>query len=89
MANSSVLVLPSSTAPAVRSLPITVASKGGTKCSNIREPHVAGAPSTRITSLMASGMPSSAGSVVGSSAAAKTRSAAAALSSAASGIRLK
>ena len=85
MANSSVLVLPTITAPAARSLRITVASKGGTKSSKIFEPHVAGTPSTRITSLIAKGIPSKAGNSAPSSASANALSAAAASSSAASG----
>src|SRR5512134_251980 len=61
MANSSMLVLPSTTAPAARSLAITVALYGGTKCSKIRDEHVVATPCVQITSLTATGIPASAG----------------------------
>jgi hypothetical protein len=61
MANSSMLVLPSTTAPDARSLSTTVALYGGTKFSRIRDEHVVGTPCVQITSLTAMGIPVSAG----------------------------
>lgn len=59
MPNSSMLVLPISTAPALRSLSTTVALYGGMKVSNIFEAHVVGIPSVQKLSLIAMGKPSS------------------------------
>ena len=59
MANSSMLSLPRSTAPAARRRAITVASYGGTKVSRIRDPHVVRIPRVQSRSLRAMGMPSS------------------------------
>ena len=61
IANSSMLSLPSTTAPAALSLEVAVASYGGTNDSRILEPQVHGIPSTAMTSLMASGTPVSGG----------------------------
>ena len=58
MANSSMLVLPSITAPAALRRTITVASYGGTKFSRIFEEQVVRTPLVQITSLMARGTPS-------------------------------
>src|SRR5262245_6518228 len=51
IANSSMLVLPSITAPAAPSLATQVASYGGTKPSRIFEPQVVTTPSVHSTSL--------------------------------------
>src|SRR5437763_1985706 len=59
IANSSMFVLPSTTTPAARSRPVTVASYGGTQPSRIFEPQVVGTPLVTITSLSASGTPAS------------------------------
>ena len=57
MANSSILVLPTITAPAALSLVMAVASYGGTKFSRILEAQVVRRPLVHITSLIARGMP--------------------------------
>src|SRR3990172_9488613 len=57
MANSSMFVLPTITAPASRSRSTTWASYGGTKRSSIREPQVVRTPRVQITSLTAMGTP--------------------------------
>src|SRR5919197_1412199 len=57
IANSSMLVLPRITTPALRSRAVTVASYGGTQPSRIFEPHVVGTPSVVRTSLSAKGTP--------------------------------
>src|SRR5438046_9785989 len=54
MANSSMLALPSITAPAAARRATTVASYGGTKPSSILEPHVVVTPRVQRTSLYAS-----------------------------------
>ena len=59
MANSSMLVLPSSTAPASRRRLTAVPSYGGVKPSRILDAQVVGTPSVRSTSLSATGMPRS------------------------------
>src|SRR5512143_344727 len=59
IANSSMLVLPTSTVPARRSRSTTNASYGATKCSSIREPQVVRSPAVISTSLCAIGMPQS------------------------------
>src|SRR5581483_3358697 len=59
IANSSMFVLPTITAPASNSRRTTVASYGATKCSSIFEPQVVGAPRVTIRSLIATGTPSS------------------------------
>src|SRR6266540_635834 len=59
IANSSMLVLPRITTPALRSRAVTVASYGGTQPSRIFEPHVVGTPSVVSTSLSANGTPAS------------------------------
>src|SRR5947199_2128793 len=58
IANSSMLVLPRSTAPAARRRSTTVASYGGTKLSRIFEPHVVGTPRVQRMSFRATGTPS-------------------------------
>src|SRR3970282_2771842 len=58
MANSSILVLPSITAPAALRRTITVASYGGTKFSRIFEEQGVPTPLGQITSFMARGTPS-------------------------------
>ena len=58
MANSSMLSLPTTTAPAASSRSTTVASKGGTKPSRMREPQVVSSPLVRKMSLSAMGTPS-------------------------------
>src|SRR4051812_5180504 len=55
IANSSMLVLPSTTMPAARRRSQTVASYGGTHPWRIREPAVVGTPRVTMTSLRASG----------------------------------
>src|ERR1700687_5172449 len=57
IANSSMLVLPTSTMPACASLSATNALYGATKFSSIREPQGVRRPSVMITSLWARGMP--------------------------------
>src|SRR5215212_1643144 len=57
IANSSMLVLPSSTVPAALSRAATVASYGGRQPSRIREPLVVGTPSVVTRSLSAIGTP--------------------------------
>jgi hypothetical protein len=57
MANSSMLTFPKNTAPACRKRVHTVASKGGTKFSRMREPQVVRSPLVARTSLMARGTP--------------------------------
>ncbi len=59
MANSSMLSLPTTTAPATSSRSTTVASKGGTKPSRMREPQVVSSPFVRKMSFSAMGTPSS------------------------------
>src|SRR3989442_1040582 len=59
IANSSMFVFPSATAPASKSRRTTVASYGETKFSSISEPHVVGAPRVANTSLIATGTPNS------------------------------
>ena len=58
MANSSMLSLPSTTAPAAASRSTTVASKGGTNPSRMREPQVVSSPLVRKMSFSAMGTPS-------------------------------
>src|SRR5215217_7667400 len=57
IANSSMLVLPRSTVPAVLSRAATVASYGGRQPSRIFDPLVVGTPSVTTTSFSATGMP--------------------------------
>ena len=57
MANSSMLVLPSSTVPADRHRATTVASYGATKVPSMRDPHVVTMPSVQKMSLCAIGTP--------------------------------
>ena len=57
IANSSMLVLPSSTVPAALSRAATVASYGGFQPSRIFEPLVVGTPSVTTTSFSATGTP--------------------------------
>src|SRR6202042_3096267 len=57
IANSSMLVLPSTTMPASRILDTIVASYGGFQPSRIFEPAVVGTPLVTMTSLSASGTP--------------------------------
>src|SRR5690606_40717342 len=57
IANSSMFVLPSMTAPASFSRSTTVASYGDTKLSSIREPHEVFTPAVQKMSLCASGTP--------------------------------
>ena len=57
IANSSMLVLPSMTAPAWCSRVITVASSTGMKFSSMRDEQVVRTPLVMIRSLMAMGMP--------------------------------
>src|SRR5580693_8291317 len=57
MANSSMLVLPSATAPAPRRRPTTVASYGGRQPSKMRDPHVVGVPRVHRLSFSATGTP--------------------------------
>ena len=57
MANSSMFVLPISTASAAFSLAMTVASYGGRKSSSIREPQVVGSPCGAEHVLDATGSP--------------------------------
>src|SRR5579859_3107305 len=61
IANSSILALPTKTAPAARSLAMTVASYGGTKLPRIFDAQVVRIPRVRKISLMANGIPHSAG----------------------------
>src|SRR5215469_10475130 len=60
IANSSMLVLPSMTAPADFSFATTVASYGATKLSSMREPQVVRTPAVQKRSLCAIGTPVSA-----------------------------
>jgi hypothetical protein len=53
------LVLPRITTPAARNRSTVVASYGGTKCSSIFDPQVVRTPAVHITSLTATGAPSS------------------------------
>lgn len=62
IANSSRLVLPSTIAPASRSLVMTVASYGGFQPSRMRDPHVVGNSCVQMMSLIATGSPASGGS---------------------------
>src|SRR5829696_600611 len=57
IANSSMLVLPSSTVPAALSRAATVASYGGRQPSRIFDPLVVGTPSVTTTFLRATGTP--------------------------------
>jgi len=82
MANSSMLVLPSMTAPARFNFATTVASYGETKLSSMREPQVVRTPSVQKMSLCAIGTPVSAPP----SPAASVRSAARAAASASSAV---
>src|SRR5205085_8126970 len=59
IANSSMLVLPSRTAPASRSLRVTVDSYGGRQPSRMRDPQVVGMSAVVKTSLTATGTPAS------------------------------
>src|SRR5690606_39380635 len=59
LANSSMLVLPSTTTSASRSLRRTVESYGGIHPSSVFDPHVVGTPLVVSTSLRASGTPAS------------------------------
>src|SRR5690606_15127891 len=59
IANSSMLVLPSTTTSAARSRETTVESYGGFQPSRIFEPHVVGTPRWVSTSFSASGTPAS------------------------------
>ena len=59
MANSSMLVLPTMTAPACRSRLVTVDSYGGCQPARMREPQVVGMPTVVNTSLTATGTPAS------------------------------
>src|SRR5579862_7388730 len=59
MANSSIFVLPSSTAPESHRFCVTVDSYGGTKFSRMRLPAVVRTSFVQNRSLMANGMPSS------------------------------
>ena len=59
IANSSLLVLPSSTAPSRHRLPLTVDSYVGTNGSRIRLPALVRTPAVQNMSLTAIGMPSS------------------------------
>ena len=63
MANSSVFVLPRITAPCSIKRRTLVAVYGGRKPSRIFEPQVVGTPSRQSTSLIAIGIPCTAGSV--------------------------
>src|SRR6185312_226796 len=58
MANSSMLVLPSITAPALNRFAVTVDSYGGRKPFRMREPAVVSTPSVQNRSLIPTGMPS-------------------------------
>ena len=60
IANSSMLVRPTKTAPSLRSRAIAVASLGGRKPSRILDAHVAVLPETHMLSLTATGTPASA-----------------------------
>ena len=82
MANSSRLVLPTSTAPAARSRSTTVASYGGRQPSRIRDEHVVGMPRVHRLSLSATGTPASGPGSSPAATAASTASAAARASSA-------
>ena len=55
--NSSMFVLPSTTAPASRRRPTAVASPDGTKSPRMREPQVVSRPAVQMLSLTATGSP--------------------------------
>ena len=57
IANSSMLSLPTITAPSALSRATTVASYGGTNPARILEPQVVGTPAVHSTSLSATGIP--------------------------------
>ncbi len=57
IANSSMFVLPSITAPVAFSFSMTVASKGGLKSFSMLEPQVVVIPFVQIKSLIARGIP--------------------------------
>src|SRR6516165_5696661 len=59
IANSSMFVLPTTTAPARRNDSTTVASYGGSQPSRIREPHVVAMPRVHRLSFSATGTPAS------------------------------
>src|SRR2546425_1660455 len=59
MANSSMFVLPTTTAPAPASRCTTVASYGGRQLSRILDEHVVGIPRVHNTSFRAMGTPAS------------------------------
>src|SRR4051812_26919340 len=59
IANSSMLSRPNGMAPTALSFAVTVASYGDTKVASILLEHVSGWPSTAITSLKPTGIPSS------------------------------
>src|SRR5436853_4781286 len=59
MANSSRLVLPTTTAPAAANRETVVASYGGCQCSRIRDEHVVGTPRVHMLSLRATPTPAS------------------------------
>src|SRR5215469_10448972 len=80
IANSSMLVLPSMTAPADFSFATTVASYGATKLSSMREPQVVRTPAVQKRSLCAMGTPVSAPPAPAASARSAARAAASALS---------
>src|SRR5450755_2733289 len=82
IANSSMLVLPTMTMPASRSLRTTVASYGGRQPSRIFEPHVVGTPCIASTSFNASGTPASGPRVAPAARRASTAAAAASAPSA-------
>ena len=63
IANSSMLVLPTSTVPAFLRPVTTCASYGAVKFASIREPHVVRSPAVMNTSLCAIGMPASGGAL--------------------------
>src|SRR3954471_12444314 len=83
MANSSRLVLPTTTAPASASRDTIVASYGGRQFSRMREEHVVGTPLVHMLSLRATATPASR---PGSSPAATRRSTASAAARASSAI---
>src|SRR4051812_14290530 len=57
IANSSMFVLPSRTAPALRNCDTTCASYGAVKLASMRDPQVVNRPSVQKMSLCAIGMP--------------------------------
>ena len=69
IANSSMLVLPTSTVPAFLRPVTTCASYGAVKFASIREPHVVRNPAVMNTSLCTIGMPVSGGALPSLSAA--------------------